>query len=134
MVLMLSHSEEQERYEDLVSRSKRLTKAPNTALKRVKKFLWTPLRFLENVASKLKWVLWGKRQYFKRVRLQADRMKFLATYQSNRDDDVYYTRTAPAPKVDTLPQPVAQAIHDNIIKTKIVKEELPKPDYDDGTN
>jgi hypothetical protein len=133
MVLMLSHSEEQERYEDLVSRG--LMKAPpSPRLKRVKRFFFTPFRLLGSVMSKLKWALWGKRQYEKKVRLQADRMRFLATYQSNRDDDVYYTRTAPAPKVDTLPQPIAQAIHDDIIKTKIVREELPKPDYDDGTN
>ncbi len=124
---LISDMEASERRADLVSRG--LLPPPRITLwKKTKRHLASPFRWIGKAGAAIAWQLWGKRQYNKKVREQAERMKLLATYQV----EPYYASKAP-PR-ETLPLPVAQALHDEIIKTKIVKEELPKPDYDDGTN
>lgn len=107
-----------------------------TLLQRVWKVVAYPLRRISSVVSFVVWHLGGKAVYRHRLEKQKRRMQQLAGMDSK-----------PNPRVQELERisrerqrleyfhgtpATAQAQHEHIIKTKIVREELPKPDFDDG--
>lgn len=93
-----------------------------------------PFRGVKFVAQKITWSLWGKRRYKRRLKGQIKRMRELAGVDGQVSNVSSALRQIHLGRDLDLPYrnpSLAQAEHDNIIKTRIVHEELPKPDVDD---
>lgn len=104
---------------------------------KAKRIVTAPLRLLSAFVGWVTWRLWGRVQYEMAVRKGLERWRQLAgigaSYPSFIDQD-YVHRLADSKPADFA---VAQAIHDDVIKNKIVKVPLPLPDaepldYDHG--
>lgn len=107
-----------------------------TITQRIWRLVTFPFRKLLACLSFLIWHLGGQAVYKYRLEKQKRRMQQLAGVGGK-----------PNPRVQELERisrerqrleyfhgtpATAQAQHEHIIKTKIVREELPKPDFDDG--
>lgn len=89
-----------------------------------------PWRAIKRAAGWIAWKLWGRRSFERNLEKQIKRMKQLAGIGPDAKDlgpDFYHR-----PKQVGHIGAAASDEHERIIKTKIVREELPKPDFDDS--
>lgn len=95
-----------------------------------------PWRGLKRAFTWITWRIWGKYLFEREVKKQVKRMKRLAGVEP-QERDIYSTMIRPQ-RAGYLARPTpfdhsaARQVHDHVIKTKIVKEVLPKPDSDDS--
>lgn len=99
---------------------------------RIKRLVAYPFKLIYRGVAFAVWHLGGKVVYRARLEKQKRRMQQLAgvgPFNNPKDNLDLFVRPE---RVGTIGYSTAAAEHEHIIKTKIVREELPKPDYEDG--
>lgn len=111
---------------------------PPTLMERVMHAAAAPWRGLKRIGSWIAWRIWGRYLFDHALKKQIKRMQELAGVDRDRYSPNSYNAFTRPQSVGYLAKPtahghsLAERVHDNVIKTKIVKEVLPKPDSDDS--
>jgi len=97
--------------------------------KRLRHYLGVPFRLFRAVCVWVAWRLWGRARYELAIRKGIARWKQLAGIDRPEPSWVADQRERLRVIAESKPEPeVAQAIHDEVIRTKIVPVELPRPE------
>jgi len=121
--------------EEMASRGL-ITEAPPSPWKRFVSLLKAPFRFASGVLAWISWRLYGKAQFEIAVRKSLARWKQLAGVDGSSYVDVELQERRKAYALQILSDKpttdaAAQAIHAEIIRSRITKVPVPAPDVDD---
>lgn len=115
---------------------------PPTLSERIMAQIKRPFLYVAGVFKVITWTLFGRRLHEKKLERETRRMKQLAglapvpgvNYKQHNEyhQKMLEKNSRVQEYISQSHDPRMKAEHDRIIKTKIVREQLPKPDVDDS--